>query len=156
MALSQASLIVIEFGASWPRWLDPSKTGTLAVVAQHYEGAAASLSTQVRSRLARLQATNWAIENVVLVSNGRCGLEQLAARSVLTRQLLEALRKSPESRLIFTVAAEYGDKAQRQLTALARAQEPLSLGNGVSLSVRLADGSSLYERPALPGLAQTA
>jgi hypothetical protein len=33
-----ATLVVIEFGASWPRWMNPAHTGDLAVVAQHYEG----------------------------------------------------------------------------------------------------------------------
>ena len=33
-----ATLVVIEFGASWPRWLNPSgDRGDLAVVAQQYE-----------------------------------------------------------------------------------------------------------------------
>ena len=48
-----ATLVVIEYGASWPRWLDPSHSGDMAVVAQHYEGEPSSLITQVASRVTR-------------------------------------------------------------------------------------------------------
>ena len=47
MKARPATLVVIEFGASWPRWLNPAHTGDLAVVAQHYEGLPTDLVTQV-------------------------------------------------------------------------------------------------------------
>ena len=49
-----ATLVVIEFGASWPRWMNPAHTGDLAVVAQHYEGLPTDLVAQVANRITRL------------------------------------------------------------------------------------------------------
>jgi len=72
MKSRKATLVVIEFGASWPRWLDPSHSGDMAVVAQHYEGAPSSLITQVASRVTRLEAKGWQLNAIVFVSNGRC------------------------------------------------------------------------------------
>ena len=152
----KASLVVIEYGASFPRWLDPSQVGTLAVVAQHYEGPPASLLTQVRSRLARLLSTGWILENMVLVCNGRMSLEQQAARSLLARQLLTTLRQCNGVRLVFTLSSEFEAKVRNSLCALASGLDDFALPSGIALSVRQGDGSSIYTRPALPGFAATA
>src|SRR6478609_6144803 len=91
-ATRPASLVVIEFGASWPRWLDPSSDrGDLAVVAQHYAGPPTDLITQVAMRVTRLQARGWRLSTMVLVSNGRADVPTAAARSVLARGLLAHL-----------------------------------------------------------------
>lgn len=144
---------MIEFGASWPRWLDPSQVGTLAVVAQHYAGPPDSLITQVRSRVARLASTGWTLTNVVLVSSGRLALESQAARSLLTHQLLTCVRDSPGARLTFTLSSDGDFKAQKSLCALAAKLDRAALASGIELGVCLADGSSIYSRPALASLA---
>lgn len=134
-----ATLVVIEFGASWPRWLDPGAIGDTAVVAQHYEGPPESLITQVESRVSRLTAAGWRFEDVVLVSNGRADLDSLAARSFLARELLTFLRGVGGARLLFTVAAELGRRASQTLTALGEALRYQALANGVSMYVRIGD-----------------
>ena len=61
------SLQTREFGASWPRWLNPSgDRGDLAVVAQHYAGLPTDLITQVAMRVTRLQARGWQLQQMVL------------------------------------------------------------------------------------------
>src|SRR5688572_4942846 len=60
-----ATLVVIEYGANWPRWLSPERQGDMAVVAQHYEGPSGSLVTQVATRVARLEGMGWSFDSVV-------------------------------------------------------------------------------------------
>lgn len=150
-----AALIVIEFGASFPRWLDPSRAGTLAVVAQHYEGPPDTLITQVHSRVSRLLANGWSLKQAVLVCNGRMHLEQQAARSLLARQMLLCLRQCGGKSLSLTVARELEAKVLTALTALATGLDHYALPAGVELRVQRASGEAAYSRPAA-ALAATA
>ena len=106
-----ATLVVIEFGASWPKWLEPGQGGDLAVVAQHYEGEPTSLVIQVANRVARLETTGWRLETTVLVVNSRTDPAAFAARSVLARGLLARLQKSGGGRLVLTVDESAGGRA---------------------------------------------
>lgn len=119
-----ATLVVIEYGAAWPRWLDPSRLGDIAVVAQHYEGEPHSLVKQVENRLTHLVLGQWRIESAVLVSNGRTDVEALAARSIVARGLLSHLRKTDGKRLVLAVSEERGEKAVKTLMALADTLRP--------------------------------
>ena len=134
MRSRNATLVVIEFGASWPRWLDPSHSGDMAVVAQHYEGLPTSLITQVASRVTRLEAKGWKLKAVVLVSNGRCEADSVAARSVLARGLMSRLKAAHGGHFALTVDERYGRRARHNLTHLAESlDEDASLG-GIQLS----------------------
>jgi len=119
MRSRKATLVVIEFGASWPRWLDPSDSGDMAVVAQHYEGEPSSLITQVASRVTRLEASGWRLKAVVLVSNGRCEQDSIAARSILGRGLLARLRAVGGGHFALSVDERLGVRARHNLTQLA-------------------------------------
>lgn len=147
-----ATLVVIEFGASWPRWLDPSSSGDMAVIAQHYEGPPSSLVTQVLSRLERLVVMRWRIDDVVLVSNGRTDIEALSARSVLTRGLLAHLHSVGGVRFVLTVDTALGRRASHTLTALAASLQDDALAKGVAFCVRLGEREPIYARPPLPGV----
>ncbi len=116
-----ATLVVIEFGASWPRWLRPSSqlVGDMAVVAQHYEGHPSSLVTQVGSRVARLQGAGWRTARVVFVANSRVDDDARAARSVIGRGLLARLEATGFGQLVLTVDHHAGLRSKRQLAALA-------------------------------------
>jgi hypothetical protein len=129
-----ATLVVIEFGASWPRWLDPSHSGDMAVVAQHYEGEPSSLITQVASRVTRLEARGWRLKAIVLVSNGRCEGASVAARSVLARGLLARLRGSGGGHFALTVDERYGRRARHNLTHLAESLDHDASTGGITLS----------------------
>lgn len=130
-----ATLVVIEFGALWPRWLDPSLPGDIAVVAQHYEGPPHSLVTQLENRLTRLIASNWKVETAVLVSNGRTDLESLGARSILARGLLAELKNGGGRRLVLAVTPERGERACKTLSTLADTLGPSLLEAGVELEL---------------------
>lgn len=154
MAAKNATLVVIEFGASWPRWLSPIDSGDMAVVAQHYEGPPESLLTQVRSRISRVVTVGWQIDDVVLVSNGRTDLDALSARSLVARELLSHLRLVSGVRLLFTVDTALGRRASHTLTALAASLEQPALSAGISLCVRLGDSEPIYARPTAPRIAR--
>ena len=139
-----ATLVVIEYGGRWPKWLPPAETGSVAVVAQHYPGEAMSLVTQVASRVTRLEANGWQFDGVVLVSNGRVDPEAQAARAVLARGLLSRLRQSRGCRLVFSVDPRAGRRACYTLDALAAAIDEQSLGSGVSVSVRHGLAEPMY------------
>ena len=142
-----ATLVVIEYGASWPRWLEPSSVGDVAVVAQHYEGEPGSLVTQVASRVTRLETMGWQLDAMVLVSNGRTDPAAAAARSVLTRGLVARLKSSSAGQLVLTVDERAGSRAARSLTALAGA---LDGTGGVMLSVRIGDHEPILGRSPIP------
>jgi hypothetical protein len=144
-----ATLVVIEFGASWPRWMNPAHTGDLAVVAQHYEGLPTDLVAQVASRITRLNSAGWQLDEVVLVTNGRSDPDSVAARSVLARGLAGHLKSSGGCQLTLSVSEALGRRATHELTMLAAALEPVVLASELSLSVRVGEDPPVFSRPAL-------
>jgi hypothetical protein len=147
MKAHPATLVVIEFGASWPRWLNPNADrGDLAVVAQHYAGPPSDLITQVAMRVTRLQSRGWQLSSMVLVSNGRADAPTAAARSILARGLLAHLAASGGGSFVLSVDGYLGRRAEHNLTALATALEPMALTSRVTL--RVASGASAGAAPA--------
>jgi hypothetical protein len=134
MKSRKATLVVIEFGASWPRWLDPSHSGDMAVVAQHYEGAPSSLITQVASRVTRLEAKGWQLNAIVFVSNGRCEGDAAAARSILAHGLLSRLRSASGGHFALTVDERHGRRACHNLTLLAESMKQAARAGAIVLS----------------------
>lgn len=143
-----ATLVVIEYGASWPRWLHPAHAGDLAVVAQHYEGLPTDLVAQVASRITRLNQAAWQVDEVVQVANGRSDPDSIAARSVLARGLLAHLKSAGGRHLTLCVSEALGRRATHELTALAAALESVALASDLSLSVRVGEETPVYSRPA--------
>lgn len=134
MKCRKATLVVIEFGASWPRWLDPSESGDMAVVAQHYEGAPNSLITQVASRITRLEAKGWHMNAIVFVSNGCCEGDSVAARSILAHGLLSRLRAAGGGHFALSVDERLGRRATHNLALLAESMDQAARMGGVRLS----------------------
>lgn len=151
MRCRKATLVVIEFGASWPRWLDPGKGGDMAVVAQHYQGEPSSLITQVASRVTRLEANGWQLQAVVLVSNGRCEGDSTAARSILARGLLSRLRGAGGGHFALTVDERHGQRARRNVAQLAESLSREASQGGVVLRAYAGEqcGLSSLDAPAL-------
>lgn len=139
MKARRATLVVIEFGASWPRWLDPSQSraGDMAVIAQHYEGPPSDLIAQVASRIMRLEDMGWQLSAIVLVSNGKADPVTAAARSVLARGLLARLAAAGGGHLALSVEESSGRRARHSLTALALGLGPAALAGDISLHVRV-------------------
>jgi len=139
MKARPATLVVIEFGASWPRWLNPhGGRGDLAVVAQHYAGPPTDLITQVAMRVTRLQSRGWQLSSMVLVSNGRADAPTAAARSILARGLLAHLAASGGGSFALSVDAYLGVRAEHNLSALASSLEAMALANRVELKLETA------------------
>lgn len=134
MRSRKATLVVIEFGASWPRWLDPSESGDMAVVAQHYAGEPTSLITQVASRITRLEARGWHMNAIVFVSNGCCEADSIAARSILAHGLLSRLRAAGGGHFALSVDGRYGRRASHNLALLAESMDKAARASGVVLS----------------------
>jgi hypothetical protein len=141
--LRPATLVVIEYGGSWPRWLEPGQPGDTAVVAQHYEGHPSSLLTQVASRLTRLEAMGWCFDAIVLVSNGRADTEACAARSVLARGLMARLKSLYSANFVLSVDETLGRKGIHALIGLAAALDG-NLPPSIELGVRIGSGPPIY------------
>ena len=136
MKARPATLVVIEFGASWPRWLNPTgDRGDLAVVAQHYAGPPTDLITQVAMRVTRLQSRGWQLSSMVLVSNGRADAQTAAARSILARGLVAHLAASGGGSFTLHVDGYLGRRAEQNLVSLGSALEPIALASGIALRV---------------------
>jgi len=151
MRSRKATLVVIEFGASWPRWLDPSHSGDMAVVAQHYEGAPSSLITQVASRVTRLEAKGWHLHAIVFVSNGRCEGDSAAARSILVHGLLSRLRAAGGGHFALSVDERHGRRACQNLLLLAESMDLAARVGGIVLSAHAGQQTQLasLDRAAL-------
>jgi hypothetical protein len=132
----RATLVVIEYGANWPRWLSPDSQGDMAVVAQHYEGPAGSLVTQVASRIARLESMAWSFHSIVLVTNGKTDPQSSATRSVLARGLLARLSSAYSGRLVLSLDDSDERRAVHALMGLAAALDD-SAHAGIELCVRI-------------------
>jgi hypothetical protein len=145
-----ATLVVIEFGASWPRWMNPAHTGDLAVVAQHYEGSPNDLIGQVANRLMKLTHAGWHLDEVVLVVNGRSDQDASAARSVLARGLMAHLRNAGACHLTLSVSEALGRRSMHAVTSLAASLEPMARATDVVLAVRLGEEPPVYSRPLPP------
>jgi hypothetical protein len=147
MKARPTTLVVIEFGASWPRWLTPTgDRGDLAVVAQHYSGPPTDLITQVAMRVTRLQSRGWQIGAIVLVSNGRADVQTAAARSILARGLLAHLASSGGGEFSLSVDGYLGRRAEHNLSALASALAPVARSSRVQLRL-LATGEAAEQQP---------
>jgi hypothetical protein len=146
----EATLVVIEFGASWPKWLEPSQGGDLAVVAQHYEGEPRSLVTQVANRIARLETTGWQLGTTVLVINDRVDGDAFAARSILARGLLARLARAGGGELVLTVSDSTNARVRSGVLGLAAALDPEALVANVRVGVRMGRDAPLFGsvRPA--------
>jgi hypothetical protein len=131
------TLVVIEFGASWPRWLDPRHTGDVAVVAQHYQGEPCSLVTQVASRLTRLEAQHWRLRSLLIVSNGACDDASVAARAILARGLLAHLRDNGGGKMVLSVDERLGRRAEVNVTNLSDSLHVDACAAGIALSVHV-------------------
>ena len=142
-----STLVVIEYGASFPRWLNPAHSGDLAVVAQHYEGLPSDLVGQVANRMIRLNQAGWQLDEVVLVSNGRADEESHSARSVLARGLLANLRAAGGCLLTLSDGEALGRRATAELTSLAAALEPMARASDLVLSVRIGEDPPVFSRP---------
>jgi hypothetical protein len=140
-------LVVIEYGASWPRWLEPGHCGDMAVVAQHYEGEPGSLVTQVASRVTRLEAMGWQLDTIVFVASGRRDKHAAAARSVLARGLLARLETTGHGELVLTAGARASEPGARALHNLAFALDSgrMTRNPAVALSAKSASGEPVYE-----------
>ena len=149
MKSRKATLVVIEFGASWPRWLDPSHSGDMAVVAQHYEGAPSSLITQVASRVTRLEAKGWQLNAIVFVSNGRCEGDSAAARSILAHGLLSRLRAAGGGHFALSVDGGQGSRASHNLALLAESMDKAARIGGICLSVHTGAQAAGFSSAAL-------
>ena len=152
-----ATMVVIEFSAAWPRWLQPTSGGDMAVVAQQYEGRPGSLVTQVATRTSRLEAVGWKLDKIVLVTNGRTDPEATAARSVLARGLLSRLRLLGGGELLLVADERQGSRAGASLRALLGNLQRSLRDGPVLLSARVGDACWQVDAPesgALPSLAK--
>jgi hypothetical protein len=145
----KATLVVIEYGASWPRWLQPGMSGDLAVVAQHYEGPPTDLVTQVATRISRLTGMGWELDSIALVVGERYDVEAVAARSVLARGLMAHLRSAGGEQFALSLDPQFGHRAVHLVSHLAAGLEPMAVACGVALSLRIGDRAPLFSRPLL-------
>ncbi len=152
MKARPATLVVIEFGASWPRWLNPTgDRGDLAVVAQHYAGPPTDLITQVAMRVTRLQARGWQLSAMSWFRTD-APTHQRPRRAPSWRA--GCSHTSPGSgggSFALSVDGYLGRRAEHNLSALAAALEPIALTSRVELRVETAasSGTGLHVAAAL-------
>jgi hypothetical protein len=129
------TLVVLEYGSSWPPFVDRTNGADVAVVAQHYTGQPGRLLSQVAERALERAAAGWHPQEIVLVSNGSTDVDSEAARSILARGLLASLRNTGGRRLTLSIDDRCGPRARANLRALGIALRPALAGCKLELCV---------------------
>lgn len=151
----ETTLVVMEFSAAWPRWLKPNHFADATVIAQDHGDNPIVLMTDVSRRAAQLEAIDCRLGTIVVVSNGSVEVSQAAARHSLVRGLLTRLGSLGGGKLVLTVDAGAGRRAQRDLDVLARSFERHAHRHDVELSVRVgAEERDLFSAELLVPLAR--
>lgn len=130
---------MVEWGASWPRWLDPTQTGNVIVVAQHYEGTPESILTQVASRVARVHEFGWRLDRALLSINPRSEDVFRSARARLARRLLGIVSEARGSELLLSLDEGAGPEAAQELIDLTWELEAEPAARDVRISLRLGE-----------------
>lgn len=133
------SLVVVEWGASWPRWLDPTQTGHVIVVAQHYEGSPESILTQVASRVSRVHEFGWRLDRALLSVSHRSEHVFRSARARLAQRLLGIVSEARGSELLLSVDQAAGPELAQELIDLSWELETEPAAANVRISLRLGE-----------------
>ena len=151
--LRDATLVIVEYGAVWPRWLDPARHGggDMAMVAQHYEGAARSLVEQAARRITRLETAGWHFVTVVLSVSSRTDPEAVSARAELVRGLWAKLGAASRGRLVLTVDESQGARVLRGVDVLCS-----TLDEAPGVEVEICIGCATAEARSAERLAASA
>lgn len=139
MSRRTVTLVVIEYGASWPRWLAPTDLGDVAVVAQHYESDAGSLVRQVASRVTRVETAGWTVGSIVLVLSERADPAAQASRTVLARGLMAHLHARAGTKL--SISGSSGGSAGRAAGLLVSLLRPDADAARIDLELVLGSGA---------------
>jgi hypothetical protein len=139
----ETTIVVIEYGASWPRWLDTTPNVNTAVVAQHYDGKAAALLTQIKTRLERLQQDGAQVKTLVYVCNGHNEPAARSARASVVRGLFGPLGCAEGSQLVLS-NDEIREPAALAFTALVATLESDAARAGVKIGLRLGASPPLF------------
>ena len=135
----QTTLVVVEFSATWPRWLKPKHFADATVIAQDYGENPIALMTEVSRRVAQLEALACPLGTIVVVSNGDVEVSARAGRHSLVRGLLSRLGTLGGGELLLAINAAAGRRARRELDGLVRSFDQHARRQGVTLSVRVGE-----------------
>lgn len=150
--LRETTLVVIEYGASWPCWLDTTPNENLVVVAQHYAGKPAALLEQVKNRLLRVQQAGAHVKTLVFVCNGYTDPAARSARACVARGLFDPLLCLDGSQLVLSNDG-LREPAALAFTALLATLESDAALAGVRLSMRLGSSPPIFGSIAARGTA---
>ena len=139
----ETTMVVIEYGASWPRWLDSTPGDSLVVVAQHYEGKPTELLEQIKNRLLRLQQEGSIIKTLVFVCNDHTDPTARSARALVARGLFGPLGSIEGSQFLLS-----NDRAREPVamaySALVATLESDAAHAGVRLGLRLGSSPTVF------------
>jgi hypothetical protein len=139
----ETTMVVIEYGASWPRWLDSNPSESLVVVAQHYEGKPTALLEQIKSRLVRLQQEGSCVKTLVFVCNANNDAATRSARALVARGLLGPLGSVEGSQLVLSNDT-VREPAGMAFSALVATLKSDAAHAGVRLGLRLGSSPTVF------------
>ena len=139
----ETTMVVIEYGASWPRRLDTTPGETLVVVAQHYEGKPSELLAQIKNRLLKLQQDGATVKTLVFVCNGHNDPAARSARALVARGLFGPLGTVEGSQLVLSNDT-IREPAAMAFTTLVATLESDAAHAGVRLGLRLGSSPTVF------------
>jgi hypothetical protein len=132
------SVIVLEFGSTWPPWLAEyqARAPNSMVIVQSADESAPIFVQRIGRKMDEIAARDAAIHAGLLVSNGALDTASIDARQAICAALLRVMLKKQRGELVLASDVTAGDDVRHQLFALAGTLCDELGGTKVSVRVR--------------------
>jgi hypothetical protein len=152
------SLVIVESGASWPRFAQELQRRAAHAVVESQSATETSeqFADRVAQKLYKLTTRGLIIQFAVIAANSAADQRALAARQRLARALAAAMPRNGSGELILSAAEHANDLARHHLFTLAGALMDELAGSAIGVRVRFTSTSQSgirAVRPSSPDLA---
>jgi len=132
------SIVVLEAGAAWPRWLGEyqRRAPNSVVVAQSAEETSEAVAVRVQRRMSEVSHGEETIHVALLISNGSTDDETLGARKLICSSMLKSMVLKAQGELVLAADVRASDDIRHNLLSLAGALCDEVRGTEVAVRVR--------------------
>jgi hypothetical protein len=118
---SWISVVVLEVGSTWPRWLEEyqRQAPNSVVAVQSVDESAQEFAARVGRRMAEITRAQAMLHVGLLVSNCSLEAEQVRMRQEVCRSMLRVMVDEQHGELILAADVNAGDDMRHELFALA-------------------------------------
>jgi hypothetical protein len=135
---SLISVVVLEAGSAWPRWLGEyqRRAPNSVVVAQSAEEASDVFAARVDRRMAEMRGGHESVHVALLISNGGTDDETVDARKSICSSMLKGMVAKDQGELVLAADVRASDEIRHRLLSLAGVLCDEVRGTDVAVRVR--------------------